>query len=216
MSDSDEPRRPRQEILPPVSRTITSAPEVSTLPQGFLGMAIFARARYASEQKQVEAYHRLVNAKNALLQALNTQQGLAIEYAIVAEQLNNIDVIRAAARTEVHNRLAAVRAAGELDQLRFDSEKERLLLERDQYRQRRDRLNTPPAPPRPKESTAEAIKKVGDEIEEIEQAYARLREDFIAKAGGEGNLTEQDRQRLGNFQILRDSLLNDVMGALQG
>lgn len=208
--------RPHQEVLPPISRSVSSAPEVSNLPQGFLGMAIFARARYASEQKQIEAYNRLVDAKNALIRSLNVQQSLAVEYAIAAERIRNLDDIREAARIETRNQLAGVRASGELAALRVDVEKERLQLERDQYRQRREALNTTPASsqPRTKATMADSFKQVGGDIEEIEQAYAKLRAEVIGRAGNEANLSEEDRRRLQQFEFLRDNLLNDVMGAL--
>jgi hypothetical protein len=189
---------------------------VSNLPQGLLGMAIFARARYASEQKQIEAYNRLVDAKNALIRSLNTQQALVVEYAIAAERIRNLDDIRETARLEVRNQLAGVRAAGELAALRVEVEKERLQLERDQYRQRREALNAPPAAsqPRSKATMADSFKQVGDDIEEIEQAYARLRAEVIGRAGSEENLSEEDRRRLQQFELLRDNLLNEAMGAL--
>lgn len=208
--------KPRQEVLPPLSRSISSAPEVSNLPQGFLGMTIFARARYASEQKQIEAYHRLVNAKNQLLVALTAQHVLALEYGIAAERLLNVDILRETARTEIRNQLNAMRNAGELAELGAAVEKERLQLELDRYRQQRAALNAPAISreARAKPSMADSFKQVGDDIEEIEQAYARLRAEIIGRVGGEANLTEEDEQRLGQFEMLRNNLLNEVMGAL--
>src|SRR4051794_17650050 len=101
------------EVVPPASHSVTHAPEVGNLPQGFLGVSLFARARYASEQKQFEAYTRLVSAKNALVRVLSEQRKLIEDFEYASERVRHLDDIRETARQDVRNRLATVRAQGE-------------------------------------------------------------------------------------------------------
>ena len=78
------------ELIPASPRSVSLAPEIAHLPQGMLGMGFFARARYASEQKQFEAYSRLVDAKNGLLSALTEQQNLIVGFEIGRERARNL------------------------------------------------------------------------------------------------------------------------------
>jgi hypothetical protein len=223
MSSDGKDRRVLQgELLPASPRSVSLAPEVAHLPQGMLGVGHFARARYASEQKQFEAYTRLVHAKNDLLRALNEQQQLIVGYAVEGERARNLDDLREIARQEIRNQLAAVRQQGEIGALRHETEVERLMLDRDRLRKARQDFNTPPAPvpaapqsPPPKKNTlADDFTEVGKEIERIEQAYEKLRAEIIQRAGGMDALTEDQQHRLKQFEVLRNRLLNEAMEAL--
>lgn len=214
---SEKPVAINGELLPATPRTVSLSPEVTHLPQGAFGMSLFARARYASERKQFEAYTQLVSAKNTLLRALAQQQDLIVEYGVAAERARNLDDLREIARLEIKSKLARIRGDAELGSLRFETEKERLLYERDRLRKAREALNAPPVEPKPaapKPTMAEEFEALSKEIEEIEGAYSRLRADIVNRAGGEANLTEEQRQRLGQFELLRDKLLQDVMQVL--
>lgn len=216
MSDDEgEPKRyPAPEVLPPISRSVSLAPEVSDLPQGLLGMSLFARARYASEQKQFEAYRQLVAAKNALVRVLTEQRSVTEAYVIASERMRHLDDIRAVARLEVKARLDGIKAQGELSQLQFETEKERLMYERDRYRKMREGLNAPPPEAGGKTTFANQFNDVCSEIEELERAFEDYKAEVIARAGGEGNLSEDELRRLGQFEMVRDSALNDVLGKL--
>lgn len=214
--DTAQKRVLHGELVPASPRSVSLAPEVSHLPQGMLGIGLFARARYASEQKQFEAYSRLVYAKNDLIRALNEQQSLLVGYALEKERALNLDDLRATARQEIQNKLRNVRQEGELSGLLFEAEKERLLLETARLRKARVDFGAPPATPAPnkKTSLADDFNDVGHEIEKIERAYEELRSELIKRAGGEQNLTEDQRTRLKQFELLRDKLLNEAMEAL--
>lgn len=217
MTDDTHDRRVLQgELLPPTPRAVSLAPEVAHLPPGLLGMSLFARARYASEQKQFEAYTRLVSAKNGLLRELKEQQQLLVEFTVQAERAQNLDDLRDIERQKIRNELAAIRREGEISNLRHETEVERLQFERDRYRKARLDLNAPPASPRPKPKAtmAESFRDVGKEIEEVEQAFEELRTAAIREAGGEEHLSPAVRDRLRQFELLRDQLINEAMGAL--
>lgn len=221
MNERDE-NKPvlRGEVLPPNPRSVSLAPEVSHLPAGMLGMTLFARARYASEQRQFEAYSRLVYAKNGLLRALTEQKQLMVNYALEDERAQNLDSLRAIARLQIGGQINEILRKGEIDALRHDIELERLMLDRDRSRRAREDFNVPRAPSdAPMSSTkkptlADDFGKIGKEIEEIEQAYEQLRSDIIERAGGEDRLTGDQRDRLRSFEMLRDKLLNEAMTAL--
>jgi hypothetical protein len=192
------------ELLPASPRSVSLAPEVAHLPQGMLGIGLFARARYASEQKQFESYSRLVHAKNDLLRALNEQQALIVDYAIEGERARNLDDLRAIARQKIQNELAGIRGDAELNGLRFETEKERLLLERDRLRKARLDFNAPPVAPTKspgkKSSLADDFNDVGREIEKVEAAYEELRAELIKRAGGGA---EPDRGPAPPFEAVR-------------
>jgi hypothetical protein len=222
---SDELGRTRRynapEVLPPASQVVTHAPEVGNLPQGFLGMSIFARARYAGEQKQFEAYTRLVSAKNALIRVLAEQRRLVEDFEYASERVRNLDDIRETARQDVRNKLQSVKvqsealkAETELTALRAETEKERLLYERDRLRQMREGLNASPKERAAPRSMADKFKEVGDEIEELERAVQAYRADQIRKAGGEENLSEDAKRLISQFEFVRNSAVNDVMAKL--
>jgi hypothetical protein len=223
MTIDQDDRVPRQEILPAVPHAVSEAPEIGHLPQGFLGISLFARARYASEQKQFEAYTRLVCAKNVLLQMLTQQRGLMVEYAIQSERARNLGSIRETARLHVQTELEQarsslenVRIGREMNRFRFEAESERLRYERDYQRKAREALNTIPTKPEPapKQTVADRLRSVGTEIDDIERAYAELRDGLIAGSGGEENLSDEQRIRLDQFEVLRNNILNDVMAEL--
>lgn len=219
MTDSTHGRRVVEgELLPPTPRAVSLAPEVAHLPQGMLGISLFARARYASEQKQFEAYTRLVSAKNGLLRELQEQQRLLVEFAVQAERAQNLDDLRDIERQKIRNELAAIRREGEISNLRHETEVERLQFERDRYRKARMDLHPPPSspPPKPKPqpTMAESFRDVGKEIEEVERAFEELRTAAIREAGGEEHLSPAVRDRLRQFELLRDQLINEAMGAL--
>ena len=225
MTDDSDRRVIRGEIIPAAPRSVSLAPEISHLPQGMLGMGLFARARYASEQKQFEAYTRLVDAKNALIQALTSQQGLITAFALEANRARYLPELKEIGRLDIQGTLAAIHRQAALDERRFENEKmrleneqDRLLFERDRLRKARDDFNNPPAPPpsvaSKKSSLADDFENVGKEIEAIEQAYARMRADIIERAGGEQHLSDDDRERLNRWELLRNKLLSDAMEVL--
>ena len=216
--DSDRPVL-HGEIIPAAPRTVSLAPEISHLPQGMLGMGLFARARYASEQKQFEAYTRLVLAKNALMQALTSQQGLIIAFALEADRARYLRELKAIGRHQIQGTLTAIQRQAELDEIKFQTTKNLLTAEQLRSQNMLDDLLSPPPAPAPaapamKPSLADDFENVGKEIEAIEQAYGRMRADIIERAGGEQHLSDEDRERLNRWELLRNKLLSDAMEVL--
>ena len=217
----------RQEILPPLRQSINSVPDVSQLPPGLFGTSLFARARYASEQKQIEAYTRLVRAKNELISALETQFHLAVSFARAAERAGQMETHRAVGRTQAHlelgliqDQLDGLKERRELTNLAYQEEKEIRLLRIEQAKRAREQFMAPPEPaeapkaPKAPPTTADKIREVGKEIDEIERAFAEERERRTSEAGGEANLSEDARRSLGQFEVMKNNLLNEAMGAL--
>lgn len=205
------PRAPvyQGEVLSPLSGQISSAPDVSRLPQGAFGMAFFARARYASESKQIQAYETLVRAKSRLVEAL-TEQGRLLEgYALQAVRAQELDTLREIERLKIRAQRADLETATRIAQLRGQ-------IEIEQLEQHLANLRKPSAAsaPREKPGLADQFVDLGKEIDEIDRAHARLRADLVARAGGEAKLSDDDRHRLSKFDLLREQLLNQAMEAL--
>jgi hypothetical protein len=216
-NDGNGPKRfSAPEILPPIPQSVSLAPEVTSLPQGFLGMSLFARARYASEQKQFEAYTRLVSAKNALVRALTEQRILTVQYVEASEEVRNLDDVRERARLRMRAEMGALRQSADLAELRFETEKARLEYERDRYRKMRDDVNAPKerATDRPKKSMADAFKEVGGEIDQLIESFNEYRAERIRKAGGEENLTDEERRRFTQWELVINNHINDAMAGV--
>lgn len=242
MSDDDRytPTN-RQEILPPLRPSGTSVPDVSQLPTGLFGTSLFARARYASEQKQFESYTRLVRAKNELLSALETQFDLAVSFARASGRASQLPTYRKIGESQAHLELGLIQE--QLDALetrreaaeRFsEAQKERRELDNLDFQEQKavrkhridqanrahvDFLNppeppAPPPPPKAPPTTADKIRAVGQDIDEIERAFADERQRMIDAAGGEANLSAETKRALTQFEVRKNNLLNEVLGAL--
>lgn len=187
-------------------------------------MAMFARARYASEARQIECYNNLVRVKSTLLSALNEQQRLFAQYVTQSGELQNLDQLRETGRARVlaglesakkelrnlerEDRLADARAEAEMARLKFDAER---------YRKATADLTRPPdkgGSPRP--TLADQLKQAGDDLDQINAAYEELRKREVEQAGGEENLSQNARDRLKQFEMLRDKLLTDALGSMLG
>ena len=239
MSDDDKRSLvARQEILPPLHQTTSSVPDVASLPQGMFGTSLFARARYASEQKQIDAYTRLVRAKNDLVRELETQFHLTVSFARASARAAEMDTHRAVGRSQAHLELGLIdeqlealaerrealnyrqdahKERRELDNLAYQEEKELRLLRIERARQAREQFLAPPGPaktPKAPPTMAENIVKVGKELDEIEQAFASERIRRINAAGGEENLSSDERRRLGQFELMKNKALNDIIAEL--
>lgn len=224
MSAEKEERRTvtRVEVLPPTTPSVALPPNVRNLPQGLFGMPLMARVRYASEQKQIEAYQRLVAAKNGLLRSLQEQQGLVEGFAGSAERARHLDDIREAARLDVKTELARARQRhadslndAETRQLQGEVGKTRLQIELLQLQRERERLENPAAHADPaRQTVAERFESMRKEVEEIEAAHAALYAKMVAEAGGEENLSAVDRHRLEQFGMMRERFVSSVMEAL--
>jgi hypothetical protein len=226
MSDDDKRSLvARQEVLPPLRQTISSVPDVANLPPGLFGTSLFARARYASEQKQIEAYTRLVHAKNELVRELETQFHMAVSFARASERAGQMETHKAIGRSQAElewglleeQRREAGNERRELDKLAFEEEKEVRLLRVEQAKRSREQFLAAPVPagaPKAPPTTADKLKSVGQEIDEIERAFADERERMIRAAGGEENLSDDESRRLGQFEMMKNKILNDVMAEL--
>lgn len=222
MGDLDNlgPRRVQGEVLPTSPTSPNLPPDVSHLPRGFLGMALTARARYASETKQIEAFHRFVSAKNQLLIALNEQQQGIEQHVRGNARLEHLPAIKAAAGLNAladlelaQQRLAGLRVSGEIAALdrhierkRKELELARLTKEQEDWEAGRARSNA--------NTVAERFDQAAKEIDEIEAAYQKRYRDEVARAGGEDRLDAEVRTRLQRWKQLKADLLQNVMEAL--
>lgn len=242
MSDDDKHSlASRQEILPPLRQSTISVPDVSQLPTGLFGTALFARARYASEQKQIEAYTRLIRAKNELARTLETQFDLAVSFARASGRASQLPTYRKIGESQAHLELGLIqeqidaletrreaaerfseaqKERRELDNLDFQEQKAVRKLRIDQANRAHDEFLNPPEPPAPPPppkappTTADKIRAVGQDIDEIERAFADERQRMIDAAGGEANLSAETKRALSQFEVRKNNLLNEVLGAL--
>lgn len=214
----------RQEVLPALGHSVSSVPDVSQLPQGLFGTALFARARYASERKQIEAYSRLVRAKNELLGLLKTQFDLAISFAAASERASQMETYRQIGRTQadlelgqIEDQLATLRERRELTNLAYEEQKLHSQMRIKRAERELEQLRAEPAPQPPPTSpltTADKIREVGRQIDEVEHAYTQERERMIRAAGGDEKLSDDARRRLGQFEMVKEKLLHDVLAGL--
>ena len=179
MTDDSDRRVIRGEIIPAAPRSVSLAPETSHLPQGMLGIGFMARARYASERKQFEAYTLLVRAKNELMRELTAQQGLITGLALEADRARYLPELKEIGRLDIQGTLAAMHRKAVLDEKHFQNEKTRLENEQDRLLFAGERLqkaradfNNPPVPAptvaTKKPSLAEDFENVGKEIDGIQ------------------------------------------------
>ncbi len=143
-----------------------------------------------------------------------------LELGLIQEQLGELKYRRDMADLIHEARKIEHAERRELDNLAYQEDKALRKLRLDQInRSHNEFLNPPPPPPpppRPKAppTTAEKIRAVGKEIDEIERAFVEQRDRMIAAAGGEANMAADARRALGQFEVMKNNLLNDVMGAL--
>jgi len=215
MSDVAKPTVLHGEVIPSGSHALRLGPNAWQLPQGLVrGSSFFATWRYANETRQLEAYNELVQAKNALLQVLHEQIRLTLEFEYVLERWRNVDVLREAARVEAQNQLALVRGQGELQALRIEDERQSLLLSIEQKKKARGDLGIPPAPQQGPKTTAQMVEDVAAEVDEIMKAAKRARDEWVNREGGEGNLNEDARRRLDEFDLACEQAVQQVLGKL--
>jgi hypothetical protein len=220
MSDDEErPNRPiPMETHPAAAGPVGIAPHISQLPPGRFGMAVFARARYMSEARQIECYTNLVRVKSALLIALNEQQRLFGEYVIQSEELQNLDTLRATVRLRVQvglkaatRDLRAIEREQDLADARAEAEIARLKYETAQARKATDDLGKPAAPQSREPTLADQLVAGVTELDRIDAAFQEMRERKIREAGGEEHLSQEERDRLKQFELMRDNLLNTAL-----
>lgn len=215
MSSQDGGRRPQTgEVLPPLREVAVNPLDVQQLPQGILGSSLFARIRYASEQRQIEAYTSLVASQNALARALNEQGVLVVEHGKLSERVRNLDAIRLTARAQINNELSAILGEGELAALRLEAERERLHLQIEQTRKARSDLNAPPrTPPAPK-TTADLFREAGKSIEDTIRAFEEFKQGKIKEAGNEEALSASDKRLLQSLEVMKNRIVNDIVSGL--
>lgn len=213
----------KQEVLPPLRQEVSSTPDVSQLPQGAFGLAFLARARYRSEQKQFEGYRSLVRAKEELVLGMAALATATSAYIKAVERASNIDLLRDTASNQAYLELEQVREQRDAIAKRrvqadmmLDEQKLAHEMRMLEGQQRVEKMKSPPQSPtatkRP--TTAELIQGVGKEIEEIERAFAEERAKLIKAFGGETNLPKEAQIRLGQFELMKNKLLNDAISEL--
>jgi hypothetical protein len=55
---------------------------------------------------------------------------------------------------------------------------------------------------------------VTKDIEEVEREFQKFKAEMVRRAGGEENLSDEQREHLKRFELLRDKLVNDAMEVL--
>lgn len=190
------PRRPLQgQVLPPLREDLQ-------LPPAPLRIPLLARMKYRSEERQIEAYTRLVAAKNLLLSVLDDQRLLLIAREISIERMDNLSSIREIERLKIRNELKLLEKDAELEELLRSVQIEELRVRLGQAKRLNAELENPTPPP-PKRTVAEQIEEALVELREVDDLFNQRRDELIKAAGGVANLSEDERQTLERLEILR-------------
>lgn len=189
------PRVIQGQVLPPLREDLQ-------LPPAPLSIPLLARMKYRSEERQLLAYTRLVEAKNALLGVLQRQRELleAREMSIV--RIENLDKLREIERLKIDNRLTLLLKDAELEGLRKGVEIEELHVRLAEAKRRRAEIENPTSPPE-KQSMVKRLAGALENLREVDDVFKRQRAELLQAAGGEGNLTDDERQELERLEILR-------------
>lgn len=201
------------QVLPP-------QPRAGHLPATRPGIPLLVEVRNWSERKQVESLVKLERARNELGGLLVAQYELvgALRKARERElaQLEHLPTIRAIEEHRVLDELDQLREATTARKLRAQIQKldlERQLIE---ARRARDAAKRPPAPPAApvRVSTEDRIKTRLEEIDGIERVFRERQEAIVKSAGGEDNLTEDDRRRLDQLDVQLRTMLERLQEEL--
>lgn len=190
------PRRALEgQVLPPLREDLA-------LPPAPLNIPLLARMKYRSEERQLEAYARLVEAKNALLDVLQRQRELLEAREISIVRIENLDKLREIERLKIDNRLTLLLKDAELEGLRKGVEIEELHVRLAEAKRRRAEIESP-APPAEKPTMGKRLATALENLREVDDVFKRQRAELIEAAGGEDNLTNDERQELERLEILR-------------
>jgi len=158
--------------------------------------------KYRSEERQLQAYARLVEAKNALLDVLQRQRELLEAREISIVRIENLDKLREIERLKIDNRLTLLLKDAELEGLRKGVEIEELHVRLAEAKRRRAEIESP-APPAEKPTMGKRLATALENLREVDDVFKRQRAELIEAAGGEDNLTNDERQELERLEILR-------------
>lgn len=198
-------------VLPPLRDPLP-------VPSAPLGIPLLARMQYRSEEAQIRTYNRLVDAKNALLQALQQQRELLEAREISLERIGHLDDLREIERLKIETQLGLLRRDAELENLRKSVEIEELHVRLADAKRRRADIENPreqPEPP-PKPSIAKKLDAIATQVDEIDGVLQARREAALERVGGdESRLTQTDRDELDRIEtarrVLAEKLYEDLI-----
>lgn len=204
------PRRPGGVF--PISRQALRPPPAP------LGIPLLAEARNWSERKQHESLAKLDAVINARLGLMLEQEGLLVRLAewreIAAGRLGKLPTLRAMEEQRIEDEWDAMRDASRARKLR--SQIEIMMLEREliEARRIRDEAENPQAPQAPP-TLADRLREAFAKNDEIEAMFRARQQAIIEAAGGEENLTDEDRRRIDQLEVearvLSERLTSDLL-----
>ncbi len=172
------------------------------LPPAPFGVPLFATVKYRSQERQLKAYRSLVEAKSALLRALDEQRGLLVQREISITRLEHLDELREIERLKITNELASLKQEAEIHNLRKRVEIEELHARLADAKRRRRMMEDPKASPE-EMSAPEKLTEALRQVQEIDEVLRGQRAKIIEAAGGEENLSAEERNRLDQIEVLR-------------
>ena len=216
MPPPDEKKEPLTgEVLPPEDGAQSLA---NGLPDRG-GIPLFNRMRYNAIRKEMEAYTAALRAANEGRRELLTAAKIAEECDTQLTRLDNLDAIRATAVREIEyelrqadKKLSDLAGREHIDALVLRLETARLEAEIIEAEARLERLKNPP----PAEPRVSAFDQMMAEMARVRGDEKRLREAIIKEAGGEENLSEEDRVLLEQLAIVTRDRIARLMEGLAG
>jgi hypothetical protein len=227
MSDPPARKVHQGEVLPPERMREPSLP---SLPAGSpFGIPMLARAKFEAHARAFRAYIDLRVAQRTLIEVDTSIVGAAQDRLAAEEHLaralqrqRHLDKILLADEAKLLAELDEVfeSIAGNIadkQELREDHALERRItranLEAEAFEAeaRLERIRNPPAAKSDPDENLSPAKRAAREIARVKQDNAELRAELIAAAGGEDNLTEDDRAHLDTLALSEENQIRLIM-----
>lgn len=211
MADTPKSRAIIQgQVLPPLP--------AQRFPAAPLGIPLLALIRNSWDQRQLDSYTAVEEAISRHLDVLRGQvelKGRLMEtHARWEGRLSRIDKIRDIAAAEVDEELDTIQRRARLNAKREDLELARLEYELKAARKASDDLDKVPAAGAPRSTTTEQLEAALGEVKEIETALDGYIAHLIERAGGETELSEDERRHVDMVRMLKANKVADLYDRL--
>lgn len=209
---ADTPKSPaiiQGQVLPPLP--------AHRFPPAPLGIPLLALIKNSWDERQLDSYTAVEEAISRHLDVLRGQvelKGRLMEtHARWEGRLSRIDKIRDIAAAEVDEELDTVQRRARLNAKREDLELARLEYELKAARKASDDLDKVPAASASR-TTTEQLEAALGEVKEIETALDGYIAQLLERAGGEAELSEDERRHVDMVRMLKANKVADLYDRL--
>ncbi len=210
MTDTPKSRAVIQgQVLPPLP--------AQRFPPAPLGIPLLALIKNSWDERQLDSYTAVEEAISRHLEVLRGQvelKGRLMEtHARWEGRLSRIDKIRDIAAAEVDEELDTIQRRARLNAKREDLELARLEYELKAARKASDDLDKAPAATADRTTRAQLEAALG-EVREIESALDGYIAHLLERAGGEAQLSEDERRHVDMVRMLKANKVADLYDRL--